>query len=79
VLDPMVGSGSTAIAAHILGRRYIGIDISREYCALAEARIAGMQSNMAPGFKNAESLRAGRKMVAAARPSAREQASLLAQ
>jgi len=74
----MVGSGSTAIAAHLLNRRYIGIDISREYCQLARARIAGMQSNMAPGFKNAESLRAGRKTVTVARPSAREQASLLA-
>lgn len=56
VLDPMVGSGSTAIAAHLLGRRYVGIDISREYCRLARERIAGMQSNMAPGFKNAKSL-----------------------
>jgi len=55
VLDPMVGSGSTAIAAHLLGRKYIGIDISRAYCDLAKQRIAAMQSNMAPGFKNAKS------------------------
>ncbi|MGR3984887.1 MAG: site-specific DNA-methyltransferase [Gammaproteobacteria bacterium] len=54
VLDPMVGSGSTAIAAHLLGRRYVGIDISRAYCELTAARIAAMQSNMAPGFKNAK-------------------------
>ncbi|MGR3914771.1 MAG: site-specific DNA-methyltransferase, partial [Gammaproteobacteria bacterium] len=54
VLDPMVGSGSTAVAAHLLGRRYVGIDISREYCELAAARIATMQSNLAPGFKNAK-------------------------
>lgn len=52
VLDPMVGSGSTAIAAHLLGRRYVGIDISAEYCALARQRIEALQSNMAPGFKN---------------------------
>lgn len=53
VLDPMVGSGSTAIAAHILGRRYVGIDLSAEYCELARARIRAMQSNLVAGFKNA--------------------------
>jgi len=52
VLDPMVGSGSTAIAAHILGRRYVGIDISEEYCELARERIKNLQSNMVNGFKN---------------------------
>ena len=35
VLDPFVGSGSTAIAAHLLGRDYLGIDIVPEYVALA--------------------------------------------
>ncbi len=57
VLDPMVGSGSTAIAAHLLGRKYIGIDISQTYCDLAVARISGKQSNMAAGFKNSQRLR----------------------
>jgi len=52
VLDPMVGSGSTAIAAHLLGRRYVGIDLSAEYCELARARIRAMQSNLVAGFKN---------------------------
>lgn len=52
VLDPMVGSGSTAIAAHILGREYLGIDISREYCAIAEQRIKLSQTNMLNGFRN---------------------------
>lgn len=39
VLDPFVGCGSTAVTAKGLGRNYIGIDISPEYCALAEERI----------------------------------------
>jgi site-specific DNA-methyltransferase (adenine-specific) len=39
VLDPFMGSGTTAIAAKSLGRQYIGIDISKEYCELAEQRI----------------------------------------
>ena len=52
VLDPMVGSGSTAITAHILKRQYIGIDISEEYCQLARERIDMLQTNMIEGFKN---------------------------
>jgi len=39
VLDPFIGCGSTAVAAKQLGRNYIGIDISKEYCKLAEERI----------------------------------------
>ncbi len=39
VLDPFVGCGSTAVAAKLLNRNYIGIDISQEYCELAEERI----------------------------------------
>ena len=57
VLDPMAGSGSTLVAAHLLGRHYVGIDISQEYCDLATERIAKNQSNMAAGFKNVEVLR----------------------
>jgi DNA modification methylase len=40
VLDPFAGSGSTCVAAKALKRHYVGIDISSEYCALAETRIA---------------------------------------
>lgn len=39
VLDPNMGSGSTAIAAEAEGRDWIGIDISKEYCKLANERI----------------------------------------
>lgn len=35
VLDPFCGSGTTALAAKKLGRNYIGIDISQEYCEMA--------------------------------------------
>ena len=40
VLDPFAGSGSTCVAAKALKRHYVGVDISAEYCALAETRIA---------------------------------------
>lgn len=39
ILDPFIGSGSTAIAAETLGRDWIGIDISKEYIDLANERI----------------------------------------
>ena len=39
VLDPFIGSGTTALAAIDLNRNYIGIDISKEYCDLTKKRI----------------------------------------
>jgi site-specific DNA-methyltransferase (adenine-specific) len=39
ILDPFMGSGSTAIAALNLNRQYIGIDVSEEYCKMADDRI----------------------------------------
>lgn len=39
ILDPFMGSGTTALAAKNLGRKYIGFDISPEYCKMAERRI----------------------------------------
>lgn len=39
VLDPFMGSGTTAIAAKQLGRSFIGIELSPEYCQMAEQRI----------------------------------------
>ncbi len=39
VLDPFMGSGTTALAAINNNRDYIGIDVSPEYCEMAEQRI----------------------------------------
>ena len=39
VLDPYLGSGSTAVAALLEGRNCTGIDISWDYCDSAQARI----------------------------------------
>ena len=39
VLDPMMGSGTTAIAAEMAGRKWIGIEISQEYSNQAIRRI----------------------------------------
>ena len=39
VLDPTAGSGTTCVVAAQTERRYIGIDISEEYCAIARERL----------------------------------------
>jgi len=39
VLDPFVGSGTTAIMANKMNRKYIGIDAKQEYCQNAEEKI----------------------------------------
>jgi len=39
ILDPFLGSGTTALACEKLGRKWIGIEISEEYCKIAKKRI----------------------------------------
>lgn len=43
VLDPFMGSGTTAVAALKNGRKYIGIELSPIYCQMAEDRLQGIQ------------------------------------
>ncbi|ABK77151.1 DNA modification methylase [Cenarchaeum symbiosum A] len=46
VLDPMCGSGTTCKMAAANGRDYIGIEISKEYAAIARRRMAGIQKRI---------------------------------
>lgn len=39
VIDPFLGSGTTAIACEMLRRKWIGIEISKEYCDIAVERL----------------------------------------
>lgn len=43
VLDPFVGSGTTALAAIKLGRHFVGIDINPEYVDISNQRISESQ------------------------------------
>ena len=46
VLDPFIGSGSTAIAAVETGRHYVGFDTNQGYLDLAEKRLGEMQPTL---------------------------------
>ena len=46
VLDPFMGSGTTALVAVRHNRRFIGIDSSQEYCNIARQRIGCVQMSM---------------------------------
>ena len=39
VFDPFAGSGTTAVVAKKLGRKYVGVEIDKYYCCLAEKRL----------------------------------------
>ena len=39
ILDPFVGVGTSAVVAKRLGRRFVGFDISEQYCARARERL----------------------------------------
>lgn len=53
ILDPFLGSGTTSVVAKKLGRNYCGIEMSKEYCLLAEKRLAMAEKNKnIQGFNN---------------------------
>ena len=52
VLDPFIGSGSTAVACKKLGRYFIGYDINPEYCNHARSRVAEAPSKNLTLFEN---------------------------
>lgn len=45
ILDPFIGSGTTLLAAKMLNRKSIGIDVEKEYINLANKRIKGLKTS----------------------------------
>lgn len=39
MLDPFCGSGTTGVVARQEGRRFVGVELSEQYCAMARDRI----------------------------------------
>lgn len=46
ILDPFLGSGTTAVVAKKLNRHFIGIEYEKEYCAVAQYRLDLAKSNL---------------------------------
>ena len=46
ILDPFIGSGTTALAAIRLNRHYVGYEISQEYVDLARKKIKEVKNQL---------------------------------
>jgi site-specific DNA-methyltransferase (adenine-specific) len=49
VLDPFAGSGTTGVAALLSGRRFIGVERTEEYAAIAARRLSEAEGAMGEG------------------------------
>ena len=58
VIDPFIGSGTTAIAAKMLGIDWIGIEVSEEYCTMANDRISSWKLGDAEKTKKVKTKKA---------------------
>lgn len=45
IFDPFLGSGTTSVVAHKLGRNYFGVEINEVYCLLTEKRLKMAQKD----------------------------------
>lgn len=46
VMDPFMGSGTSALSAEFLGRRWIGVELSHNYCEVADNRIKDYRTKL---------------------------------
>lgn len=57
VLDPFMGSGTSAVAAKRLGRNYVGFELNLEYCKIIESRLNSSEAAPVETIKDLPSLR----------------------
>ncbi len=50
VLDPFLGTGTSALAAKALGRHYVGIEVDAAYGRLAEEKLAKVEASRHEGY-----------------------------
>ena len=50
VLDPFTGSSTTGVIAHLLGRKFIGIDTEKKYLDLSIKRFEELDHNLKNKF-----------------------------
>jgi site-specific DNA-methyltransferase (adenine-specific) len=50
VLDPFMGSGSTGVACVLNDFEFVGIDLDKDYCEIARARIEGVKETQTKMF-----------------------------
>lgn len=48
VLDPFMGSGTTAVAARRCGRDFVGFELNPDYCAIIDSRLTSPQAQFVP-------------------------------
>ena len=74
VLDPFAGSGTTLVVARKLGRHYIGCELSEEYAARVESRLAAIEPGQPLDGSDAPlaPIRRQRDPASAAKPRARK-------
>jgi DNA modification methylase/N6-adenosine-specific RNA methylase IME4 len=71
ILDPFFGAGTTALAAERLGRRWVGVELSPDYAAMAERRIVEARVEAeARAQRRVEGAGAQRSLIAAGVPLA---------
>ncbi|MDR2456904.1 MAG: site-specific DNA-methyltransferase [Clostridiales Family XIII bacterium] len=46
IFDPFLGSGTTSVTAKKLGRKYVGIELDKTYCAWAEKRLENAENDL---------------------------------
>ena len=68
MLDPYMGSGSTAVAALIAGRNFIGADVNSDYVEIAAARVEEARKGNPKVRPDAPTVTPDLRMAVAKRP-----------